>query len=129
MRPFTEGDAGRFFGREAELDNIEYRLRHGERELYVIGASGSGKSSLIGAGLIPRLTRGIEGLPRFLVRSFRPGERPLERLAGALGGDVSEPATAVEQLLARHAPATSLLLVIDQLEELFAIAGDAERRQ
>src|SRR5512140_2251263 len=68
MRPFTEGDAGRFFGRETELDTIEYRLRHGEREIYVIGASGSGKSSLIGAGLIPRLTRGIEGLPHFLVR-------------------------------------------------------------
>src|SRR4051812_13983475 len=126
MRPFTESDAGRFFGREAELDSIEYRLRHGEREIYVIGASGSGKSSLIGAGLIPRLTRGIEGLPRFLVRSFRPGERPLERLAGALDGDVSEPAAAIGQLLTRHAPATSLLLVIDQLEELFAIAVDAE---
>jgi hypothetical protein len=49
MRPFTESDAGRYFGREVELDNIEYRLRHGEREIYVIGASGSGKSSLIGA--------------------------------------------------------------------------------
>ncbi len=55
MRPFTEGDAGRFFGREVELDNLMYRLRHGEREIYVIGASGSGKSSLIGAGVAPRL--------------------------------------------------------------------------
>jgi hypothetical protein len=128
MRPFTESDAGRYFGREAELDNIEYRLRHGERELYVIGASGSGKSSLVGAGLIPRLTRGIEGLPRFLVRSFRPGERPLDRLARALDGQVAGPATVVGQLLTRHAPATSLLLVIDQLEELFAVAGDAQRR-
>jgi conflict system STAND superfamily ATPase/TIR domain-containing protein len=81
MRPFTERDAGRFFGREVELDNIEYRLRHGEREIYVIGASGSGKSSLVGAGLVPRLTRGIEGLPRFLVRSFRPGERPFESIS------------------------------------------------
>jgi WD40 repeat protein len=128
MRPFTEGDVGRFFGREVELDNLEYRLRHDEREIYVIGASGSGKSSLVRAGLIPRLMRGIEGLPRFLVRSFRPGERPLERLSGALGADVTAPATAVGQLLARHAPATSLLLVIDQLEELFAIAGDVQRR-
>jgi WD40 repeat protein len=138
MRPFTEGDAGRFFGRDAELDNIVYRLRHGEREIYVIGASGSGKSSLIGAGLVPRLTRGIEGLPRFHVRSFRPGERPLERLAGVLDGDVTAlaaafdgeltaPAAAVGQLLARHPAASSLLLVIDQLEELFAIAGDGQR--
>jgi ABC-type phosphonate transport system ATPase subunit len=72
MRPFTEGDPGRFFGREVELDNIEYRLRHGEREIYVIGASGSGKSSLVAAGLVPRLTRGIESLSRFVVRSFGP---------------------------------------------------------
>jgi len=128
MRPFTASDAGRFFGREAELDNIEYRLRHGEREIYVIGASGSGKSSLVGAGLIPRLTRGAPGLPCFLVRSLRPGERPLERLAEALDGDMGEPATAVGQLLARYAPTTALLLVIDQLEELFAIADDAQRR-
>jgi energy-coupling factor transporter ATP-binding protein EcfA2 len=128
MRPFTEGDAGRFFGREAELDNIVYRLRHGEREIYIIGASGSGKSSLIGAGLLPRLTRGTEGLSHFHVRNFRPGEWPLERLAGALEGDATVPAAAVGQLLARHAPATSLLLVVDQLEELFAIAGDSQRR-
>ena len=43
MRPFTEDDAGRFFGRKLELDNIVYRLRQGEREIYVIGPSGSGK--------------------------------------------------------------------------------------
>ncbi len=128
MRPFAEGDADRFFGREVELDNLAYRLRHGEREIYVIGASGSGKSSLIGAGLVPRLARGIEGLPRFLVRSFRPGEQPLERLAGTLEGDATATAEAIGSLLARHAPAASLLLVIDQLEELFVVAGDAQRR-
>lgn len=128
MRPFTEDDAGRFFGREIELDNIVYRLRQGEREIYVIGPSGSGKSSLIAAGLVPRLTKGAEGLPRFFARTFRPGERPLERLAAVLEGDVATIAAAIERLLARHAPATSLLLVIDQLEELFAAAGDDQRR-
>jgi hypothetical protein len=128
MRPFTEGDAARFFGRDAELDDIVHRLRHGERAIYVIGASGSGKSSLISAGLVPRLARGVEGLPRFYVRSFRPGERPLGRLAAALEGDVTAPAKAVGQLLARYAPATSLLLIIDQLDELFALASDAQRR-
>jgi WD40 repeat protein len=128
MRPFTEDDVGRFFGRELELDTIVYRLRQGEREIYVIGPSGSGKSSLIAAGLVPRLTRGVERLPRFFARTFRPGEQPLERLAAALEGDVAALAAAVETLLARHPPATSLLLVIDQLEELFAAAGDDQRR-
>jgi WD40 repeat protein len=127
MRPFTEGDAGRFFGRNTELDRIVRRLRRGEREIYVIGASGSGKSSLLAAGLLPRLTRRVDGLPRFHVASFRPGERPLDRLAAALEGPLTAP-DRVGALLARHAPAASLLLVIDQLEELFAIAGHDARR-
>src|SRR5215510_814705 len=76
MRPFTEQDAQLFFGRDAELDDIVRRLRRGEREIYVIGASGSGKSSLIAAGLTPMLARGAPGLAPFLVRTLRPGERP-----------------------------------------------------
>ena len=127
MRPFTERDTGRFFGRDVELDRIVRRLRRGDRELYIIGASGSGKSSLIAAGLVPQLNRGIEGLPTFVVRAFRPGERPLERLAAVLDGNIGEPATAVGALLERYAPASSLLVVIDQLEELFGIAGDDQR--
>ncbi|HEX7841588.1 MAG TPA: TIR domain-containing protein [Kofleriaceae bacterium] len=128
MRPFTEQDAGRFFGRDVEIARIVHRLQRGEREIYVIGASGSGKSSLVAAGLVPRLTRGVEGLPRFHVQRLRPGERPIERLAAALSGELTDPATAVGALLASHAPAASLLLVVDQLEELFAIAPDDQRR-
>ena len=131
MRPFTESDAGRFFGRDAELDHIVRRLRRGEREIYLIGASGSGKSSLIAAGLLPRLARTVDGLPRFHVQTLRPGERPVDRLAAALDGEVGSAtavASAIGALLARNPPATSLLLVIDQLEELFAIAGDGARR-
>jgi len=127
MRPFTEQDASRFFGRDAELDDIVRRLRRGEREIYVIGASGSGKSSMIAAGLVPTLTRRTSGLPRFHVRTLRPGERPLERLADVLEADLAAPAATVNQLLARRAPATSLLLVIDQLEELFALASADQR--
>jgi WD40 repeat protein len=128
MRSFTEHDAARFFGREAELDRIVRRLRHGEREIFIIGASGSGKSSLIAAGLAPRLARGGHGLPQVHVRTLRPGDQPLDQLAAALEGDVAAPNTAVGALLARHAPASFLVLVIDQLEELFAIAGEDERR-
>lgn len=128
MRPFATQDADRFFGRGVEVERIVHRLQRGEREIYVIGASGSGKSSLVAAGLAPRLIRGIEGLPRFHVQSLRPGEQPLDRLASALGGDLADPAAAVSQLLARRAPAASLFLIIDQLEELFAVAGDLQRR-
>jgi len=127
MRPFTEQDGDRFFGRDAELDDIVRRLRRGERQIYLIGASGSGKSSLIAAGLVPTLARGASGLPSVHVRTLRPGEQPLQRLADALEGNLTAPEAAVEHLLARHAPATSLLLVIDQLEELFALASADER--
>jgi len=88
--------------------------------IYIIGASGSGKSSLVAAGLVPKLTRGGPGLPSFVVRTMRPGERPLDRLAEKLEGSLAAPSAAVGELLVRHAPASSLLLVIDQLEELFA---------
>jgi WD40 repeat protein len=128
MRPFTPEDAGRFFGRDLELDRIVRWLHRGTREFYVIGASGSGKSSLIAAGLAPKLTRGIDDLPRFHVRTLRPGEQPLDRLAAALESDGTDLAAAIGSLLARHAPAGALLLVIDQLEELFAIAHDDQRR-
>jgi hypothetical protein len=127
MRPFTEQDATRFFGRDAELDDLVLRLRRGDRAIYVIGASGSGKSSLIAAGLVPRISRGTDGLPSFHVRTIRPGDQPLAKLADALEGDPGAPADALGQLLAPHLPATSLLLVIDQLEELFAVASAEDR--
>lgn len=52
MRPFEEKDASRFFGREPEIDDLIARLDRGEHEIYVIGPSGSGKSSLVQAGLL-----------------------------------------------------------------------------
>jgi WD40 repeat protein len=127
MRPFTQRDAPQFFGRDDELDDLVDRLRRGDRVVFVIGASGSGKSSLIAAGLVPRLDRGVADLPRCCVRALRPGEDPMAQLADALGGDPAAPGAAVDALLARHAPASTLLLIVDQLEELFAIAGDGER--
>jgi ABC-type lipoprotein export system ATPase subunit len=58
MRPFAADDADRFHGRDAEITELISRLRAGERETFVIGPSGSGKSSLVTAGVLPRLARG-----------------------------------------------------------------------
>lgn len=127
MRPFTESDTARFFGRDAELNDLVCRLQRGDRAIYVIGASGSGKSSLIAAGLVPRLSRGGLGLPTFHVLAFRPGEQPIARLTDALESDCTAPAAEISTLLARHIPATSLLLIIDQLEELFTLASADQR--
>ena len=125
MRPFTELDGGRFFGRDAELTELLGRLERGEREIYIIGTSGSGKSSLVAAGVVPRWSQQRAGR----VCIVRPGERPWTRLAELLDG-VATPAAlgkALDDVLARPAPAAQLLLVVDQFEELFSVAVADER--
>jgi len=130
MRPFAEHDASRFFGRDKEIDDLIGRLDRGEREIYVIGPSGSGKSSLVQAGLLHRLDAGSSRLERSLVvRTMRPGERPTGRLAMALEGDLATPARTIDALVARHPPAERVLVFVDQLEELFTLADAAERQR
>lgn len=119
MRPYTAEEASRFRGREGEIADLIGRLRAGERLIYVIGPSGSGKSSLIASGVVPQLAR-ASNLPSYVVRSLRPGEQPARCLRDALDGSVA-------QLLAGHHPRTHLLLIIDQLEELFTLASADEQ--
>ena len=127
MVPFRAEDARFFYGREDEIDQILQRLRH-QRYLWVIGPSGSGKSSLVYAGVLPRLAESSYFAPGFwLVRTLRPGSQPTQALAAALGGDPARPGEAVTSLLAANPPAQRLLLFIDQFEELFAQASPAEQ--
>ncbi len=128
MRPYSADEAERFYGRSTEIDELLSRLRAKEHEIYVIGPSGSGKSSLVAAGLLPRLIRGVSGLGSFVVRSMRPGEHPVTRLQELLEGSPGHlPANAVAALLARWHPTASLLILIDQLEELFTLASANQR--
>jgi WD40 repeat protein len=130
MRPFAASEASRFFGRDKELDDLIGRFDRGEREIYVIGPSGSGKSSLVQAGLLHALDSGSSRLERsFVVRSMRPGERPADRLAKALEGDPATPAATIGALVARCPPAERVVLFIDQLEELFTLADAVERQR
>lgn len=130
MREFAETDADRFFGRDEEIDDLVGRLDRGKREIYVIGPSGSGKSSLVQAGLLHLLKAGTSRLERsFLLRTMRPGERPTDRLAKLLEGDLETPTTAIAELVTRHPPAKRLLLFVDQLEELFTLADAVERQR
>jgi WD40 repeat protein len=130
MRPFAADDANRFHGRDAEIAELIGRLRAGDREIFVIGPSGSGKSSLVTAGVLPRLARGVAGLGPFVVRELRPGEQPAARLGQELEGPTGGPlvvADRVAALLAHRGPSALLLIVVDQLEELFTLAGADER--
>jgi WD40 repeat protein len=132
MRPFSGDEAARFFGRERDIDHMVQLLRAGERELYVVGPSGSGKSSLIAAGVLPRLRRGVAGISRVVIRSFRPGEEPCRRLAEALereAGRASEAQPSLDAAISRLlcTGAERLLVFVDQLEELFAVTEAGER--
>ncbi|MEL6162572.1 MAG: CHAT domain-containing protein, partial [Cyanobacteria bacterium J06628_3] len=76
---FKEEDADIFCGREALSDELYRKVESRQRLIAVVGASGSGKSSVVFAGLIPRLRNtGIE------IVNFRPGRNPFESLAVAL---------------------------------------------
>jgi WD40 repeat protein len=130
MRPYEADDAANFHGRDAEIDEVVGRLRAGEREIFVIGPSGSGKSSLVLAGVLPRLARGAAGLGPFVVRDLRPGEQPAIRLSQALEVPAGQPFVAAERiaaLLAHRGHGSSVLIVVDQLEELFTMACNEER--
>ncbi|UPJ49341.1 TIR domain-containing protein [Bradyrhizobium sp. 200] len=123
MIPFREKDARFFYGREDEIKQMLQHFRN-QRCLWVIGPSGSGKSSLIFAGLLPKLSERRDFSPGFwspgcwLVRSIRPGSRPMQELA-RICGDLSRSGECVDSLLKANTPAERLLLVIDQFEELF----------
>ena len=141
LEHFDESDARLFFGRELLAEKLVDRMTS-ERFLAVVGASGSGKSSLAHAGVLPRLHGQTQ--PRWTIRAFAPGAHPLEALALAMTSDapVREAAEAQDSLSADarslHLLATRLvgpdpaasrvLLVIDQLEELFTLTrSDVER--
>jgi DNA-binding SARP family transcriptional activator/WD40 repeat protein len=145
LRPFEESDAGDFFGRETMVDELVERLT-GEgpaaRFVGVVGPSGSGKSSLVRAGVVPALRavdRGGRG-PCF-VATMVPGFDPFHELESALGRIATHHHTAIAETLrsdpdalAREVAAalgdgsSELVLVIDQLEELFTLTDDEATR-
>jgi len=153
LAAFDADDAAVFFGRDEEigrgLDLLNRQRRFGgARFVLVLGASGSGKSSLLRAGLLPRLRRAPAQW--LVVPPFRPFGRPIESLAFALaeafaGTDAARPwqdmlgivekpgaplARLADQLsFGRRQPEATVLLCIDQFEELLTLstADEADR--
>jgi WD40 repeat protein/serine/threonine protein kinase len=150
LRAFQEADAEEFFGREALIEQLIARLtptpshtHTSTRFLAVVGPSGSGKSSVVKAGLIPALRAGtIPGSENWFVAEMVPGVYPLEELEKALWPiAVDPPPSLVEPMrrdeqgllrtIRRILPVTDgaeLLLVIDQFEELFTLVDDERQR-
>jgi WD40 repeat protein len=133
MRPFESRDAARFFGREDLTAHLLARLAEQASvpaPLLVFGPSGAGKSSLLRAGLIPAIRRGLLPVagsarwPRFLVD--RPGRDPLAALAAAMGGLAADGDPFV--IAAGLGPPGQFVLVADQLEEIFTQCADGRAR-
>ncbi len=136
LRAFDDGDVDRFFGRERLVDEFVARLSGdsiGSRCLFVVGPSGSGKSSVVRAGLVPALRRGaVPGSADWFTTAMVPGADPFEALEAALLRiAVNPPTTLLDQLrdgprgvlrgVRRCLPtdADRVVIVLDQFEEVF----------
>src|SRR3712207_9403302 len=86
LRPFETDEYNLFFGREGQSDELLARLGR-TRFLAVVGTSGSGKSSLIRAGLIPAIYGGLMpgAGPGWRIAVMRPGPDPARNFAPGLG--------------------------------------------
>ncbi len=151
LRSFRRDESDLFFGRDACIERMAERLAP-TRFLAVLGASGGGKSSLVRTGLLDALNLGI--LPqagcRWTVATLQPGDRPMANLAQALltataPADRPPDATAFDLLTSylRRGPrsvvdwcgdgalpvGSTLLILVDQFEELFRYANYAGREE
>jgi WD40 repeat protein/DNA-binding SARP family transcriptional activator len=145
LRAFDEADAENYFGRASLIDDVLARLSGNglrSRLVLLVGASGTGKSSAVRAGLLPRLrTGGAAGSEAWFVATMLPGGAPYKELAEGLRGvAVGDTHGLVEELMMGVAGIDrtlrsvvpedgELLLVVDQFEELFTLSPEGEQRE
>ncbi len=155
LRAFREEDALLFFGREAfAAELLKKTLSHSL--VAVVGASGSGKSSVVQAGLLPLLRRQHPPADTWESVVFTPGKRPFHNLsavlvpiwerkaseterlreAAGLGKDLAEERVSIEdavnkalEKLRETEEADRLLLIVDQFEELFTLTPESDRKR
>ncbi len=146
LSAFQEADAQFYFGREAFVEALEQAVTTKKLVAVILGSSGSGKSSAIYAGLLPRL-RKVGG---YQFATFRPGTQPFYSLAAALVpllepnlsktdrlteiGKLAEQlargkevrlSQVIENIKADSTTAQQFLLMVDQFEELYTLCSDA----
>lgn len=156
LRPFLAEDVGDFFGRERLANELTQDLAalltppvpntESERCLAIIGPSGSGKSSVVRAGLLPRLQLGaLPGSDSWIyLDPMVPGKHPLETLTQllkpffpdtsfkTLREDLEDDATQGLHLLASQLvkePGGQIILLVDQFEEVFTLTETERERQ
>jgi WD40 repeat protein/energy-coupling factor transporter ATP-binding protein EcfA2 len=143
LEVFEEDDAELFFGRERLVDDLVSRVKE-SRTVFVTGPSGSGKSSLVRAGLIHALKKGAsKGSDLWLYETMKPGRDPIKELSLAFsrlkGPDLTDYFLAhaneadvlnkcVESVLSGRKD-QRFLLFVDQFEEVFTQINQEEERQ
>ena len=153
LEPFEADHAEFYFGHEEMVEQLVVKLK-AHSLVAVVGPSGSGKSSLVRAGLLTALRRGaLPGSEGWVVRVFRPSTDPLRAMAGLLVALLEPEATRITQLQETHRLADSLregtliaadvagglrgtrpevphvVLIVDQLEELYTECQDEKLRE
>ena len=148
LAAFREADSPYFYGREEFTKRLLQAVKEQSLVAVIVGSSGSGKSSTIYAGLLPKLRLD----EYWLIADFRPGNRPFQSMAGALlpfleaqpgetdrlmetakladalqQGDLSL-YDLVKRIHEKYRGAKRLLLVVDQFEELYTLCPEAEQR-
>jgi WD40 repeat protein/DNA-binding SARP family transcriptional activator len=149
LKAFREVDAPFFFGRETFTARLCQAVHAPPVMTAVVGSSGSGKSSVVYAGLLPRL----QSTGEWLTIALRPGSQPFHALAGTLLPVLEPELTETDRLienrklahallereillydvlariLAKRAEAQHLLLLLDQFEELYTLCPEPEVRR
>lgn len=138
LRYFDVADAALFFGREELTRELLARVQK-ESFLAIVGASGSGKSSVARAGLIPAWQKENE---RGAIHVITPTAHPLESLAASLTresesvtttstlmDDLAKDARSLRLYIKKALGETKLLLLIDQFEETFTLCREAPERK
>lgn len=145
LQSYDEEHAAMFFGRSRFVTSLSQRVKI-QALTIVLGASGTGKSSVVKAGLLP-LLRSKEPNVWVILPPFRPGKSPLASLATlTLPNESNEPDVIDNRLRHSHsdpdalarrvgdwaamaAPHARLVIVVDQFEELLTLCGDMGERE
>ncbi|MDJ0729031.1 MAG: caspase family protein [Crocosphaera sp.] len=135
---FNDRDPEYFYGRTQLIDTLLEKIDK-SNFVAVVGASGSGKSSVVKAGLLYQISLGqrISGSENWVIRIFRPGEHPLSSLVLAVADHpqcimpeaISQTVATIQQLIETTTQGNRLILVIDQFEELFTLCHKDQERQ
>lgn len=141
LRAFDEADARDFAGRDRLVSQLVDTVAE-HRAIFVVGPSGSGKSSAVRAGLIPSIRNGrIPGSDRWFVSTMIPGADPFADLEAAIMRIAVDPPADVlgtlrnenkglARTIRRLVPEDrEFVLVIDQFEELFTLTKESDRRR